>query len=94
MQGLLDAEAGTAAGSQPTVSTWQGILRKTSMLLPFVWPRGSIPLQLCVIACIGLLVAGRVANLYIPLYYKKISKSIANLSININIFSTSCLQKT
>jgi len=45
------------------------------LLLPFVWPRGSILLQLCVMACVALLVAGRVVNLYTPLYYKKIGKN-------------------
>jgi len=47
-----------------------------SMLWPFMWPRGSVLLQLCVLVCILLLVAGRVANLFLPIYYKKIGKLV------------------
>ena len=83
-QDLLGAEAGDR---QQSTSTWQGIVRKVSMLLPFVWPRGSLPLQICVIACVALLVAGRVANLYIPLYYKKIGN---NTVYPITHFSSYC----
>jgi len=47
-----------------------------SMLWPFLWPKGSILLQLSVLVCILLLVAGRVANLYLPIYYKKIGRLV------------------
>jgi len=46
------------------------------MLWPFMWPKGSILLQLSVLICVLLLVAGRVANLFLPLYYKKIGKLV------------------
>jgi len=44
------------------------------MIWPFLWPKGSVALQLCVLVCIVLLVAGRVANLFLPIYYKKIGE--------------------
>jgi len=44
------------------------------MLWPFMWPKGSLTLQLTVLICVGLLVAGRVANLFLPIYYKKIGE--------------------
>jgi len=59
---------------QEQQSTWSGIWRKVVMLWPFMWPKGSVPLQLSVIACVFLLIAGRVANLFLPLYYKKIGE--------------------
>jgi len=70
------AESSESQGSQQPESTWRGILRKMSMLWPFMWPRGSMLLQLCVLVCILLLVAGRVANLFLPIYYKKIGKLV------------------
>jgi ABC-type transport system involved in Fe-S cluster assembly fused permease/ATPase subunit len=90
---LLGAEAGGAnvhdsgSGSQP-VSTWQGLLRKVRMLWPFIWPRGSFLLQLCVIICVGLLVAGRVVNLFTPIYYKKIVDSLTVKSVNTSVTLT------
>jgi len=46
------------------------------MLWPFMWPKGNVLLQLCVIVCVALLIAGRVANLYLPIYYKMIGKPV------------------
>jgi ATP-binding cassette subfamily B (MDR/TAP) protein 6 len=71
---LLDAEEQTSDESTRQ-STWRGIKKKVILLLPFIWPHGSLQLQLCVLACVGLLVAGRVTNLYVPLYYKKIGNN-------------------
>jgi len=70
------SESSEAQGAEQPESTWRGILRKMSMLWPFMWPKGSILLQLCVLICILLLVAGRVANLFLPIYYKKIGKLV------------------
>lgn len=63
------------SATQP--SAWSGILKKIDHLWPFIWPRGSIALQLCVLLCMGLLVAGRVVNLFNPIYYKKIVNSLS-----------------
>lgn len=43
-------------------------------LFPYLWPRSSILLQLRVILCITLVVAGRVINVYVPIYSQKIGK--------------------
>lgn len=48
------------------------MIRKVKMIAPFVWPKKSLALQLRVIACILLVIAGRVANVYVPLYSAKI----------------------
>jgi len=39
-----------------------------------VWPSGNPFLQFCVLMCVILLVAGRVSNVFVPIYYKLISK--------------------
>lgn len=52
------------------------MLGKMKMIGPMLWPRGSILLQLCVIASALLLVLGRVCNLFVPIYYKKIGKNL------------------
>ena len=44
------------------------------MLIPFMWPRKSLPLQLVVFVCVLLLVAGRIVNLYTPIMYKYIGE--------------------
>jgi len=54
------------------VSTWSNVMLKIKMIAPFVWPKKNLALQLRVIACILLVIAGRVANVYVPLYSAKI----------------------
>lgn len=56
-------------------STFRGSWQKMKTLLPFVWPKKDLLLQINVIVCFALLLAGRVINLYVPLYQKKIGKS-------------------
>lgn len=49
---------------------------KIKILTPFLWPKPLI-LQLRVIFCFGLLISGRLINLYVPIYNKKIVDSIS-----------------
>lgn len=53
-------------------STWRGLWRKLRVLLPYLWPKKSYLLQLNVILCFILLAGVRVANVFVPIYYKKI----------------------
>lgn len=53
-------------------STWRNTWKKLRVLFPFMWPKKSMLLQLAVIICFLLLIAGRVANVYVPIYYKLI----------------------
>jgi ATP-binding cassette, subfamily B, heavy metal transporter len=39
-------------------------------LLPHLWPKGSVELKARVVAAILFLVAAKVANVYVPLFYK------------------------
>ncbi|XP_074659669.1 ATP-binding cassette sub-family B member 6-like isoform X2 [Tubulanus polymorphus] len=64
------------AEEQQRQSTWAGIISKFKMIFPFIWPKGSILLQLRVIFCLIVLIAGRGVNLLVPIYYKQIVDSL------------------
>eukprot|EP01134_Creolimax_fragrantissima_P005743 CFRG5743T1 len=53
---------------------------RVRLLLPFVWPASSFVLQMRVVAALLLLIAGRVVNLYVPMYYKRIVDSLTQQS--------------
>ena len=55
-------------------STFANIWRKCVLMWPYVWPRKNLPLQLLVVSCVVLLAIGRVVNLFLPIYYKKIGE--------------------
>lgn len=58
------------------VSVWKNVLAKLKIMFPMVWPKGKPWLQFMVILCLGLLGLGRVVNVYVPVYYKKIVNSL------------------
>ncbi|KNC72983.1 hypothetical protein SARC_14455 [Sphaeroforma arctica JP610] len=63
------------AGQQNGMDPKSGLQRnyqRVKLLLPFVWPASSFVLQLRVVGALTLLVLGRVVNLYVPIYYKRI----------------------
>lgn len=66
------------------VSTWSDSFRKLRTLFPFLWPKKDIFLQFRVLFCFVLLLSGRVINVYVPIYNKKIGKS---LKANFDVFS-------
>lgn len=53
-------------------STFKNAYKKMKKLMPFLWPKKDIVLQTRVIFCFVLLFFGRVINLYVPIYNKKI----------------------
>ena len=55
-----------------TNSAFSDLWSKVKLLFPYVWPRGHPLLQLRVAVCFLILVAVRVINVFVPLYYKKI----------------------
>ncbi|XP_011635497.1 ATP-binding cassette sub-family B member 6, mitochondrial [Pogonomyrmex barbatus] len=57
-------------------STWTNLWYKTKTLAPFLWPKSDFLLQLRVIFCFMLLLFGRLINLYVPIYNKKIVDSV------------------
>lgn len=58
-------------------STWTNLWYKIKVLAPFLWPRSSFLLQLRVLFCFVLLICGRLINLYVPIYNKKIVDSVS-----------------
>ncbi|GAB0090608.1 ATP-binding cassette sub-family B member 6 [Sergentomyia squamirostris] len=64
--------------SSPTdnQSTFKNSWKKIKTLAPFLWPKKDCILQLRVIFCFVLLMGGRVINLYVPIYNKKIVDSL------------------
>lgn len=48
------------------------------MMIPIVWPKGSFWRQFLVFVCFIILVSGRVVNLFVPEYTKRIGKEILN----------------
>lgn len=65
-------------GDEDTASTWQGFRKKVSLLVPYMWPRGSLLLQLLVLFCLGLLGVERAINVFVPIYYKNIVNDLTD----------------
>lgn len=59
---------------QDTTSTFSKLFFKLKTLFPYLWPKHSFSLQLRVLTCCVLLIAGRIVNLYVPIYHKWIGK--------------------
>lgn len=62
---------------QENESTFRNAWKKLSTLAPFIWPKNDLKSQINVIICIVMLIAGRVINLFVPIYNKKIVDSLS-----------------
>lgn len=60
-------------------STWKNAWYKIKTLAPFLWPKKHILLQLRVLFCFILLILGRVINLFVPIYNKRIVDSVKEI---------------
>lgn len=65
-------------GTMKKISIWNNAMQKIKMIIPFIWPKKNFALQLRIVACILLVVASRVANVYIPIYSAKIGIELLN----------------
>ncbi|XP_062383415.1 ATP-binding cassette sub-family B member 6 [Sardina pilchardus] len=72
-------------------STWIGFKKKVRLLVPYMWPRGSMLLQLLVLLCLGLLAIERVINVFVPICYKNIVNDLTNHSSWTALATTVCL---
>ena len=72
-----DARSGTFAKVHSGSSAFSDFWRKSKLIFPYVWPKGQYLLQLRVVVCLVLLAAGRVVNVYVPLFYKTITDDLA-----------------
>ncbi|KAK2158020.1 hypothetical protein NP493_1828g00001 [Ridgeia piscesae] len=88
---------GRGASSTPSSSrqssTWRGLWEKSKMVWPFMWPKKSVILQFDVICCIGLLVVGRVVNLFTPILYKDIVDSLTITNSSSTVATVSLASK-
>lgn len=75
--GPLDDEYRNLSSDQENQSTFRNGWQKMRTLLPFLWPKKDAFLQFRVIFCFMLLLSGRVINLYVPIYNKKIVDSLS-----------------
>ena len=53
-----------------TESASTGNIRTIRALLPYLWPKGQFDLRLRVVLALACLVAAKVANVFIPVFYK------------------------
>ncbi|XP_037618336.1 ATP-binding cassette, sub-family B (MDR/TAP), member 6a isoform X1 [Sebastes umbrosus] len=72
-------------------STWQGFRKKVRMLVPYMWPRGNIYLQLLVLFCLTLLGIERAINVFVPIYYKNIVNELTDGSSWRTLSTTVCI---
>ncbi len=63
-------KAGGFSRKSSTGSTFGNLFKKAKQIFPFVWPKGHLLLQLQIVMCLLILGAGRVINVYVPIYYK------------------------
>ncbi|KAL8615692.1 hypothetical protein ACOMHN_007445 [Nucella lapillus] len=75
---MNDVQPGSSgsSSSQQTTSTWANVLSKVKLMIPYVWPKGDIFLQVTVLICLLILAAGRVLNVFVPIYSKYIVNSL------------------
>uniref|UniRef100_A0A8C3A0Z8 ATP-binding cassette sub-family B member 6 n=1 Tax=Cyclopterus lumpus TaxID=8103 RepID=A0A8C3A0Z8_CYCLU len=67
------------------------LLGKVRVLLPYMWPRGNIFLQLLVLFCLTLLGVERAINVFVPIYYKNIVNELTNGSSWRTLSTTVCI---
>lgn len=59
---------------QETKFIWIDALKNIRLLLPFVWPRKNLDVQLRILFCVFLLIVERFINVIVPLYNQKIGE--------------------
>ncbi|XP_020509585.1 ATP-binding cassette sub-family B member 6 [Labrus bergylta] len=72
-------------------STWQGFRKKVRLLVPYMWPRGSLFLQMLVVFCLCLLGVERAINVFVPIYYKNIVNELTDQSPWRALATTVCI---
>ena len=58
--------------------TWWEYIRGYSLFFPYLWPAGSLRLQIIVVICFLLLILGRVVNVLVPVEAGKITDVLAS----------------
>ncbi|XP_055849647.1 ATP-binding cassette sub-family B member 6 [Episyrphus balteatus] len=63
-------------------SAFHNAWKKLCRLFPYLWPKKDTWLQIAVVICITLLIAGRVIRLFLPIYRKKLVDSLTEEPIS------------
>ncbi|XP_073722339.1 ATP-binding cassette sub-family B member 6 [Misgurnus anguillicaudatus] len=77
--------------SDESQSTWKDFGKKVRLLIPYMWPKGNILLQLLVLMCLTLLGAERAINVFVPIYYKNIVNQLTDGSSWKTLATTVCV---
>lgn len=72
-------------------STWKDFYKKVQLLVPYMWPKGNILLQIIVLLCLLLLAVERVINVYVPIYSKNIVNELSDEAPWKTLATTVCL---
>uniref|UniRef100_A0A8C7P751 ATP-binding cassette sub-family B member 6 n=1 Tax=Oncorhynchus mykiss TaxID=8022 RepID=A0A8C7P751_ONCMY len=78
-------------GAEESQSTWHDFGQKVRLLVPYMWPRGSMLLQGLVLLCLCLLGLERVINVFVPIYYKNIVNELTDGSSWKTLATTVCV---
>lgn len=93
---LINEDERDVENTQPLLrnenqSTWQGFWKKVRLLVPYLWPRKNVLLQLLVVLCMGLMGLERAINVFVPIYYKKIVDQLTEGSVWHTLALTVCV---
>ncbi|XP_034664606.1 ATP-binding cassette sub-family B member 6, mitochondrial [Drosophila subobscura] len=76
-QRLLDNDSsGESQANAQSGSAFRNGWRKLRKLFPYLWPKKDLALQIAVLICIMMLIAGRVIKLFLPIYRKMLVDSL------------------
>ncbi|XP_071158913.1 ATP-binding cassette sub-family B member 6-like [Mytilus edulis] len=73
---LLVNDEDEVRSNQGQESTWSNVFKKLKIMIPYVWPKGSLWRQSLVILCLVSLGIGRAVNVFVPIYSKYIVNSL------------------
>ena len=61
-----------------STSNYKTFIRNVKKILPFIWPKKSITLQIKIIICFFLMICCRIVNVFVPIYAKKVVDQLNN----------------
>jgi ATP-binding cassette, subfamily B, heavy metal transporter len=60
-------------------------LRALKSLTPYLWPRDSLGLRVRVVLALGFLIAGKLVNIYVPLFYKHAVDALSPANVAVTV---------
>ncbi|KAM9486383.1 ATP-binding cassette sub-family B member 6 [Clarias gariepinus] len=92
----MESENGRQQAQVPGVravsqSKWQNWIKKVTLLVPYMWPRSSMPLQALVFLCICLLGLERIINVFVPILNRNIVNQLSEKESWRSLATTVCI---